>query len=188
MWLIIYIIKLSSYWYQVWLIQVIVKYPGHICNDKDREALFNVAYNETDNISSRAILLHNNYLFKRYLPALLYLPSTTPFLRAPARELLVPFFTPLIWCGHGIWTHDLWDALPTELSRRYVTYDMHNMHNKTLFLLVPSMAETSDSGIPWSYMWLIICIIKLSSCWYQVWLRQVIVDYPGHICDLLYTF
>ena len=51
-----------------------------LCFDKgkDKEALFNVAYNETDNISSRAILLHNN-IFNRYLPALLYLPSTDPF-------------------------------------------------------------------------------------------------------------
>ena len=62
--------------------------------DKDKETLFNVAYNVTDNISSRAILRHNN-IFN--LPALLYLPSTTPFMRASARELLVPFFTPLIW-------------------------------------------------------------------------------------------
>ena len=38
----------------------------------------NVAYNETDNISSQAILRRNNIL-NRYLPALLYLPSTTPF-------------------------------------------------------------------------------------------------------------
>ena len=44
----------------------------------------------TDNISSRAILRHNN-IFNRYLPALLYLPSTTAFLRASARELVVPF-------------------------------------------------------------------------------------------------
>ena len=52
-----------------------------LCNfisdfDKAKEALFNVAYNLTDNISSRAILQHNN-IFNRYLPALLYLPSTT---------------------------------------------------------------------------------------------------------------
>ena len=75
---------------------------------KDKEALFNVAYNVTDNISSPAILPHNN-IFNRYLPALLkkYLPSTTPFMRAPARELLVPFFTPLVWCVRGIRTHDL---------------------------------------------------------------------------------
>ena len=41
--------------------------------DKDKEALFNVAYNVTDNISSRAILRHSN-IFN----SLLYLPSTTP--------------------------------------------------------------------------------------------------------------
>ena len=35
--------------------------------DKDKEALLNVAYNVTDNISSRAILQHNN-IFNRYLP------------------------------------------------------------------------------------------------------------------------
>ena len=74
--------------------------------DKDKEALFNVAYNVTDNISSRAILRHNN-IFNRYLPALLYLPSTTPFMPASVRELLVPFFTPLVWCGRGIRAHDL---------------------------------------------------------------------------------
>ena len=73
---------------------------------KGKEALFNVAYNVTDNISSRAILRHNN-IFNRYLPALRYLPSTAPFVRASARELLVPFFTPLVWCGRGIRTHDL---------------------------------------------------------------------------------
>ena len=48
--------------------------------DKDKEALFNVAYNVTDNISSQAILRHNyTCIFNRYLPALLSLPSTTPF-------------------------------------------------------------------------------------------------------------
>ena len=60
---------------------VMVK-DNHACTaigkDKDKEALFNVAYNVTDNISSRAILRHNNYIFNRYLPAFLYLPSTTP--------------------------------------------------------------------------------------------------------------
>ena len=35
--------------------------------DKDIEALFNVAYNATDNISSQAILLHNNILTDTYL-------------------------------------------------------------------------------------------------------------------------
>ena len=28
-------------------------------------------------------------------------------MRASARELLVPFFTPLVWCGRGIRTNDL---------------------------------------------------------------------------------
>ena len=28
-------------------------------------------------------------------------------MRASARELLVPFFTPLVWCGRGIRTHNL---------------------------------------------------------------------------------
>ena len=65
--------------------------------DKVKEALFNVAYNETDNISSQAILRLNN-MFNRFLPALLYLPSTSPFMRASSRELLVPLFTPLVWC------------------------------------------------------------------------------------------
>ena len=40
---------------------------------KDKEALFNVAYNVTDNISSRAILRHNNYIFNRYLPVFISL-------------------------------------------------------------------------------------------------------------------
>ena len=40
----------------------------HKDKDKDKEALFNVAYNVTDNISSRAILRHYN-IFNRYLPA-----------------------------------------------------------------------------------------------------------------------
>ena len=35
----------------------------------DKEALFNFAYNVTNNISSWAILQHNNS-FNRYLPAL----------------------------------------------------------------------------------------------------------------------
>ena len=52
-------------------------------------------------------MIMNNYIFNRYLPALLYLPSTTPFLRASARKLLLPFFTPLVWCGCGIQTHSL---------------------------------------------------------------------------------
>ena len=41
--------------------------------DKDKEALFNVAYNVTDNISSWAILRHNIYIFNRYLPVFISL-------------------------------------------------------------------------------------------------------------------
>ena len=93
-----------------------------LIKDKVKEALFKVAYNVTDNNSSRAILRHDN-IFNRYLPALLYLPSTTPFMQASARELLVPFFTHLVWCGRGIRTHDLplrkADALLTQLSRLF---------------------------------------------------------------------
>ena len=61
-----------------------------VSEHKEKEALSNVAYNVTDNISSRPILRHNNYIFNRYLPALLYLPSTSPFMRASAKALLVP--------------------------------------------------------------------------------------------------
>ena len=68
----------------------------HYCKDKDKEALFNVADNVTNNISSRAILRHND-IFNRYLPALLYLPITTPFMQASAREVLVPFLH--LWYG-----------------------------------------------------------------------------------------
>ena len=42
------------------------------------QALCNFAYNETDKIGSGAILQHKN-IFNRYLPTLLYLPSTIPF-------------------------------------------------------------------------------------------------------------
>ena len=40
-----------------------------------------------------------------YLPLILYLPLCaiiTSFMRASARELLVPYFTPLVYCGHHI--------------------------------------------------------------------------------------
>ena len=54
--------------------------PAHGCyylaeDDNDKEALFNVTHNETDNISSLANLRHNNTL-NRYLPVLLNLPRT----------------------------------------------------------------------------------------------------------------
>ena len=79
---------------------------------KDKEALFNVAYNEIDNI----------YIFNRYLHALLYLPSTTPFMPASARELLVPFFATFgmvrLWDLNPQPPAPKADALPTELLRR----------------------------------------------------------------------
>ena len=40
-----------------------------ILSDKDKVALFNVPYNVTDNISSQAILRHNN-IFKQILNCL----------------------------------------------------------------------------------------------------------------------
>ena len=60
----------------------------------------------------------------------------------------------------------------------------YNIHYNSLFLFVPSTAKTSDLDISLSYMCLIMCIIVHSSYLYQVWLTQVIVEYPGHICDL----
>ena len=52
--------------------------------DKDKEVLFNVAYNEIDNISSQTILWHYN-IFDKYLTASLYLPSTTSFCASVSR-------------------------------------------------------------------------------------------------------
>ena len=68
-----------------------------------------------DNISSQDILRHNN-IFNRYLPALPFLAQPL-FMRASARELVVPFFTPLVWCSpnsnHTILAPKA-DALPTN--------------------------------------------------------------------------
>ena len=55
----------------------------------------------------------------KYLPAFLYLPSTTLLLRASARELPVPFLTPLVWRGRGANPRPSdpeADALTTRLS------------------------------------------------------------------------
>ena len=50
-------------------IKLVAKEIKCLASIKDKEALSNIAYNETDNISSRAaILRHNNYIFNRYLP------------------------------------------------------------------------------------------------------------------------
>ena len=77
------------------------------CKDKDKEALFNVAYNEQTTLAHKLFCDITIISLTGYLPALLYLPSTTPFMRASARELLVPFFTPLVWCCPGIRNQDL---------------------------------------------------------------------------------
>ena len=58
---------------------------------KDKEALSNVPYNVTANISSQAILRHNN-IFNRYLSALLYLPSTTSFYVSVSKGAARTFF------------------------------------------------------------------------------------------------
>ena len=58
-------------------------------------------------------------ILNRYLPAFLYLPGTTHLLRASARELPVPFFTPLVYRGRGSNLRPPdpeADALPLELS------------------------------------------------------------------------
>ena len=92
-----------------------------ICDKhKDKEALFNVAYNVIDNISSGAILRHKNN-FNRYLPALLYLPSTTPFYASVSKGAASTIF----YTFGMVRLRDLnprppapnADALPTELSR-----------------------------------------------------------------------
>ena len=74
--------------------------------DNDIEALLNVAYNVTENISSQAILRHNN-IFNRYLPALLYLPHKTPLYASVSKGAASTIFTSLVWCGHRIRTHNL---------------------------------------------------------------------------------
>ena len=46
-------------------------------------------------------------------------PSTIPFMQASAKELLVPFLTPLVWSGPESNTQPpapKADALPTELT------------------------------------------------------------------------
>ena len=91
--------------------------------DKD-EALFNVAYNVTDNISSQAILQHNT-IFNRYLPALLYLPSTTPFYASVSKGVANTIFN--LWYGRSCYLNPLApkaDALPSEPSRWLIT----NLH------------------------------------------------------------
>ena len=64
---------------------------GLTTKHKDKEALFNVAYDVTDNISPQAILRHN-YIFSRFLPALLYLPSTTSLYASVSKGAASTFF------------------------------------------------------------------------------------------------
>ena len=89
--------------------------------DKDIEALLNVTYNVTDNISSQAFLRHNNIL-NRYLPALLYLPSTTPFYasvsKGAASTIFYTFGMARQWDSNPSPPAPKVDALPTELSSR----------------------------------------------------------------------
>ena len=56
-------------------------------------------------------------------------------MRASAKELLhvVPFFTPLVWCGPGLDPATSVDAVPTELLRRYKLAYYFNDHGITLF-------------------------------------------------------
>ena len=97
-------------------------WSGDVEIDKDKEALlFNVAYNVTDNINSRANLRHNKIL-NRYLPALLYLPSTTPFYTIVSKRAASNIFYTF---GMGRQRESNQqppapkaDALPTELSRQ----------------------------------------------------------------------
>ena len=66
--------------------------PGNL-RVKDKEALFNVAYNVSDNISSQAILRHSNYVLNTYLPYSIFLAQPLLCKRQLGSYLLVPFFT-----------------------------------------------------------------------------------------------
>ena len=52
-------------------------------------------------------------------------------MRASARELLVPFFTPLVWCGGGIRTHDL----PFQKRTLYQLSYLHNGYIMQMILI-----------------------------------------------------
>ena len=67
----------------------------------------------------RALYCDITNILNRHLPAFLYLPGTTLLLRASARELPIPFLSPLVWRGRGVNprpTAPEADALATELS------------------------------------------------------------------------
>ena len=71
-------------------------------------------------------------------------------MRAWARELLVPFFTPLVWCGRDS------DALPTELSGRsnLVAWQNRltplNVWNKG-YIPSPSCPPASYQMLAWTF-------------------------------------
>ena len=90
--------------------------------NKDTEALFNIAYNVTD-ITSQSILRHNN-IFNRYLPALQYLPRPTPLYASVSKGAASTILTPLVWCGHGIRTHDLTLRKQTFYQMSYQGYNL----------------------------------------------------------------
>ena len=85
--------------------------------DKDKEALFNVVYNVTDNISLR----HNNYIFNRYLPVFISLAQ--PFYASVSKGAASTIFYTLGMVrprdSNPRPPAPKADALPTELSRRF---------------------------------------------------------------------
>ena len=87
--------------------------------DKDKEALFNVAYIVTDNISSWAILRHNNYIFNRYLPVFISLaqPLYASVSKGAASTIFYTFGMVRPRDSNPRPPASKADALPTELSR-----------------------------------------------------------------------
>ena len=91
----------------------------------------------TDNISSRAILLHNN-IFNRYLPALLYLLCTTLFYVSVSKGAASTIFYTFGMLRPRDWNSRppalKADALPTELPRPLnIAY-----HRNQLFISKPA--------------------------------------------------
>ena len=86
--------------------------------DIDKEALFNVAYNVT-----QATLAHELFCdITIYLPALLYLPSTTPLYANVSKGATSTIFTPLVCAARDSNPRPpppKADDLPTELSTQY---------------------------------------------------------------------
>ena len=78
---------------------------------------------------------HNNiFLADTYLPYSIF-PAQPLFMRASAWELLVPFFTPLVWCDRVSNPRPpapKADALPTELSG-WLQYHMQLVMGKHVF-------------------------------------------------------